>query len=310
MTSIPVSTPGETVQVPAGTEQVLDTTLLAEMPVGDVVAFLEAKGFTVTAPSPSSSKPVWGWFHGSPIASPVSNGIELDYADNGATTYTFTPTRLAYCKGKRLMLKVGALTVAQATAIAQTLVANGQADAIVPIMWEDNQGVSGWENAWNENADTAAQFIALFNSICASMRAVAGAKFTFAWCPNVNQAGNQKTGRNQFDTHPGTGVNGDVVVAPDGYDEPGDTGSQTADVLAQYEAYETFAASKGARFAGLCECGNNGADNPTYWKQLLEHAEANGWEFVTCFSATAAQGASFNSVPGANSVAAIEAFYA
>lgn len=255
-------------------------------------------------PTPSpTGKPLWGEYHaGNYVQSPA---IVLDYADNNASTYSFSAARQAYLKGKRLMLKVGNLTQPQATAIAQTLVANGQANAIIPIMWENNQGVNGWETAWNENADTAPQFIALFNSICAAMRAVSGAKFLFAYCPNVNQSGNQKTGRNQTDTYPGSGVNGDIVVAPDGYDNPGDTGSAAASVVAQCAPFEAL-----GKFAGLCECGNNGSDDPTYWTDLLTHAESAGWEWVTNFQATTQQGGAFNSTTGPNSIKAIEAFYA
>lgn len=262
-------------------------------------------------PPPTTGKPLWGEYHaGDYVQSP---SIVLDYADNSASTYTFTAARTAYLKGKRLMLKVGALTSAQATAIAETLVANGQPNAIIPIMWEGNQGVNGWETTWNENADTAAQFVALFNSICASMRAVPGADFTFAWCPNVAQQGNQKTGRTQFDTFPGTGVNGDIVIAPDGYDNPDDTGSQVAGNMAQTVLFEQFATSKGAKFAGLCECGDNASDDPTYWvgsNGVLTHAAANGWEFVTNFQATTQEGGSFDSTTGPNSKATIVAFYA
>jgi hypothetical protein len=260
-------------------------------------------------PPPPTGKPVWGEYHaGSHYA--FTPKIMLDYAYNNASTFPQSVAQSYTNAGYRLMLKVGALTPAQATAIAQALVGGGQANAIVPIMWEGNQGVNGWETAWNENADTATQFVALFNSICAAMRAVPGAKFTFAWCPNLNQAGNQKTGRTQFDTFPGTGVNGDIVVAPDGYDNPGDTGGQAASVVAQCAPYEQLAAANGAKFAGLCECGDNASDDPTYWSDLLAHATSAGWEWVVNFQATTSQGGSFNSVTGPNSIAAIKAFYA
>jgi hypothetical protein len=51
-------------------------------------------------------------------------------------------------------------------------------------------------------------------------------------------------------------------------------------------------------------------DIPGAWTALLEHAQTNGWEFVTAFQATEAEGGSFNSVIGPNSIAAIKAFYA
>jgi len=259
-------------------------------------------------PPPPTGKPPWGEYHaGNYVQTP---SIVLDYGDNNATTYSFSSARTAYLKGKRLMLKMGVLTQAQCTALGTLLVANGQANAIIPWMWEGNQGVNGWENSWNENAFTAAQFITQFNNQCAWMRAVNGAKFLFAYCPNVNQVGNQKTGRTQTDTFPGAGVNGDVVIAPDGYDNPGDTGSGAAGVIAQAAPFEQLASQKGVAFAGFCECGNNGSDDPTYWTDLLNHAEANGYQWITNFQATTQQGGSFNSTTGPNSIAAIKAFYA
>ena len=261
---------------------------------------------TTTPPPPPTGKPLWGWFHGSPQTSPVKEQIVLDYAWNSATAYNQSSVQGYTNQGLRLMLKVGNLNQSQATAIAQALVAGGQPNAIIPIMWENNQGVNGWESAWNENADTAPQFIALFNNICGWMRAVPGAKFTFAWCPNVNQVGNQKTGRTQTDTFPGTGVNGDIVIAPDGYDNPGDTGGAAASVVAQCAPFEALP----GKFAGLCECGVNSSDDATYWSDLLAHAQSAGWEWVVNFAATTAQGAAFNSDNGPNSVAAIQAFYA
>lgn len=263
---------------------------------------------TVTPTAPPTGKPLWGEYHaGNYVRTP---SIVLDYGDNNATTYSFTSARQSYLAGKRLMLKMGVLTQAQATSLASLLVANGQANAIVPFMWEGNQGVNGWEPGWNQLKFTAAQFISQFNNQCAWMRAVSGANFLFAWCPNVNQTGNQAPGRNQLDTFPGTGVNHDIVVAPDGYDNPGDTGSGAPSVVAQAAPFEQLATQQGAKFAGYCESGNNGSDDPTYWTDFLNHAAATAYTWMVNFQATVQQGGSFDSTTGTNSRNAINAFYA
>jgi hypothetical protein len=266
----------------------------------------------VVVTPPPTTKPVWGGYHANNQASPVPQGEVLDYADNNATTYTVTSARAAQFAGKRAMVKIGNCTSAQATAIAEVLVAAGLANADIPIMWEGNQDVSGWEPNWDEKVDTASQFIALFLEIVAAMDAVPGAKFRYWWCPNLNQQGNQATGRTQLDTWPGVGPNKNIGIAPDGYDNSGDT-TDSAGIIAQLAPFEALAKSAGAVFGGLCETGlNNGSgstadDDPDFWNALLPHAEANGWLFVVNFAV--ATGASFNSDNGPNSIAAIQAFY-
>ena len=71
-----------------------------------------------------------------------------------------------------LMLGVGALTTSEATSIGQSLVEAGQSNAIIRIMWEQNQDVSGWFQDWNQLSLTAAQYISTFQSIVTTMRAV------------------------------------------------------------------------------------------------------------------------------------------
>jgi hypothetical protein len=266
------------------------------------------------APAPPA-EPVWGGFHANNYPSPVPQGIVLDYADGAnSDTYVVSSTRAAFFAGKRAMVKYGNGTPAQAAAFAKVLVAAGLGNADVPIMWEGNQDVSGWASYWNENAWTAAQYIAAFLAIVAAMDAVPGAAFRYWWCPNANQTGHQAAGRSQLDTWPGVGPNRNIGVAPDNYIAPSDTGA--ASCIAQLAPFEALARSAGAVFGGLCETGlNNGAsataaDNPSAWTGLLEHAQANGWLFVVNFAATPAQGASFNSDNGPQSVAAIQAFYA
>lgn len=332
MTLISVPIPSQTVpvdpvEVPAGTTPIDEVTLLRLIPNADIVNYLTGTGQyavtpigTTTTPPPVvvppvTGKPLWFEYHGntSDPNSTVPVGGILDYFDGtDGTTFTWTQARAAYFKGRIPLVKGGDMTPAQATTAAQVFVNAGVKVIKHGIMTEGNQDVAGWYNDWNENAMTAAQFISKFLAIVAAMDAVyrpAGVSVEYAWCPNVNNAGNQKTGRTQFDTWPGVGPNKNIVIAPDGYDYPGDTGSQSAAAIATYQQYETFATSVGAKFAGTCESGDNGSDNASYWTDLLTHAQANGWEWVVNFAITKAQGGSFDSTIGPKSIAAVQAFY-
>lgn len=228
----------------------------------------------------ASTYPVPGWFHfpggaidafPSPLKSGHKQGIVLDYAydANGShsNSYQSSVAQGYTNQGLRLMLKVGLLTTAEATAIAQELVAGGQKNAIIPIMWEGNQDVTGWFTPWNETVESSAQFKSDFNRICAAMRAVPGAAFTYVWCPNVNNAGNQARGDTQFSQDPGPAS--DVVLAPDGYDYPQGQGT-VASALATYQAYYTYAQQNGWVFAGLSEWGCNGWDDGPYVSAVLQ----------------------------------------
>lgn len=263
-----------------------------------------------------TGKPIWCNYHANtsgPNAT-VPVGMELDYGDGtDGNTYSLTPQRISFFSGKTPLVKFGDMSPSQATAAAQVLAAGKYKKLRIGIMTEGNQDVAGWYTPWNESSLTATQFIAKFLAIVDAMDAVfqpLGIDVKYCWCPNVNNAGNQKSGRNQFDTWPGLGPNNNIVVAPDGYDYSGDTGSQAPAAIATYQQYETFATSVHAVFLGTCESGANASDDPAYWTDLLTHAEANGWEFVTNFAITKAQGGSFDSTMGPNSAAAVEAFYA
>lgn len=294
--------------IPAGSVQVTEA---------QMVTFLESEGYTVTQgntpppppPPPPTGKPIWAEYHAntSDPDSAVPIGGMLDYGDNNATSFAWTNARLAYMKNRLEIIKMGIMTQAQCVTFAQGCVAAGHPSPAVPIMWENNQDV--WEQ-WNEKTYTAGVYKTQFLNQCGWMDSVGGFSPHYVWCPNLNQAGNQGAGRTQFDTNPGVGTfKNPIVVAPDGYDNPGDT-NDSANIVAQCELYEANAKANGMEFWGLCETGDNGSDDAEYWTHLLDHAEAAGWKFVTAFNITTSQGGSFNSTMGPNSQAAVEAFYA
>jgi hypothetical protein len=69
--------------------------------------------------------------------------------------------------------------------IAQGLVANNEASSILRIGWEFN---GNWYT-WAANSSNASDFIAFWQQIVNSMRAVSGANFTFEWCPTLGDQG-------------------------------------------------------------------------------------------------------------------------
>jgi hypothetical protein len=151
-----------------------------------------------------------------------------------------------------LMLGVGALTTSEATSIGNSLVAAGQSDAIIRIMWEQNQNVDGWFPDWNQLAFSAAQYISTFQSIVTTMRAVPGEAFKFMWNPNGG-TGNEAPGRTWEDTWPGSNyVN---YVGVDQYDYSG--------YAANIQAVVSFAQSQGLP-AAIPEWGLDGSDDPSY----------------------------------------------
>ena len=90
----------------------------------------------------------------------VTPTIMTVYADGSCyCTYANPPST-----SMTLMLGVGALTAGQATSIGQSLVAAGQSDAIIRVMWEQNQDVGGWFPDWNQSALTSSQYIATFQT--------------------------------------------------------------------------------------------------------------------------------------------------
>lgn len=299
-----VTAPAETVTpppliIPAQSILVPDTAMIAALTAG---GYTVTKGVT-PPPPPIPGALRLGVYHGNDQIPPFPVSEILDYCDNNAQTFTMTPARVAYFAGHKAMVKVGDPTAAQCAAVAEVLINAGYPDADVPHLWEENQDV--WET-WNEKKYTAAQSQQRFLAQCAAMDAVPGAKFNHWWCPNLGQAGNQAAGRNQLDTWPGIGPNGNIGIAPDGYFQASDG----SDIIGQLAPFEALAKSAGARFGGLCETGpNNGQsttplDIPNACTALLTHAAANGWEFVMFFCLKS--GGSFNSDLGPKSITAVQ----
>lgn len=255
-----------------------------------MVTALEGEGYTVTTPvtpPPPTGKPAVYWFHASPDACPVTQVGALDYAydANGSHSNSYTSSAAqGYTNQKlALMLKVGALNPGEPTEIGNALVAGGQAKAIIPIMWENNQDVNGWFNGWNELAFTAAAFKTRFAAICAEFDKVAGQAFTYAWNPNVNNVGNQASGRNQLDTMPAARPN--LVLLLDGYDNQ--SGQGTANVATQSDPFVNACATAGIPFWGYAEWGPNGWDDPTYVTNMLAYLKAKSARINCLFSLTA-----------------------
>jgi len=73
--------------------------------------------------------------------------------------------------------------------MGQDLVASGQADADIRIMWEQN---GNWY-PWGTQALSAGQFIADWDAIVAALRAVPGNNFSYTWDGNAG-------GSNEFAT--------------------------------------------------------------------------------------------------------------
>jgi hypothetical protein len=97
------------------------------------------------------------------------------------------------------------------TTLAQTLVAGGQADAVLRLGWEFN---GNWY-PWSVASDTDAQnFAAYWRQIVDAMRAVPGSDFSFLWNPNN---GSSSPGWDLALAYPGSAYVDDI--GSDVYDE-------------------------------------------------------------------------------------------
>jgi Glycosyl hydrolase family 26 len=148
--------------------------------------------------------------------------------------------------GLQILLGVGAVTPAQATAIGDNLVANGYTNTIIRIMWEMN---GNWF-PWGTQTYSAAQYIAIYQAAEQAFAAVPGNHFTYAW--NIS-AGTAEAGRTEFDTYPGNAYVSSVGI--DVYDEWG--------MDSNLPAIASFAHSVG-RPISLDEWGLDGSDDPGF----------------------------------------------
>jgi hypothetical protein len=123
------------------------------------------------------------------------------------TAFAFAPG-----SGFQLLLGVGAVTPAEATAIGDHLVGEGYANTMIRIMWEMN---GNWE-PWGTQAFSADQYISTYRAAEEAFAAVPGSNFTYIW--NVS-AGTVEPGRTEFDTYPGNAYVTNVGI--DLYDEWG-----------------------------------------------------------------------------------------
>lgn len=218
---------------------------------------------TTTQPSapPSTGPALLGLWNNGTSASQlgVTEQVVSDYAyGTNSTTYAASGAQAA--KGKLLMLGVGALTPAQATAIGTILAQNGQPDAVIRPMWEMNQG--GWFPAWNEKSMSAAVYKATWISMVNAFRAVPGSAFRFDY--NITAGtGSNISGRANFDSFPGAAYTDFIGV--DVYDNNGSVAASQADIT---EA-ATFAQSVGLQWT-IPEWGLvNKVDDPAFVNMIF-----------------------------------------
>ena len=232
------------------------------------------------ASSGASTSPLLGlWVNGTSSASQlgVTQQVWSDYV-GGSNSLGQTACDTGYSPpsipaGGTLMLGVGACTQAQAESIANTLVAAGQSHAIIRVMWEFNNNLSGWFQNWNQlTFPTAASFISAFDTVVAGFRAVSP-NFQIMWNPNGG-TGNTN-GVSWQSEYPG---NSEVnIIGVDQYDFSG--------YAANIQAAVSFAQAHGLPVA-IPEWGLNGSDDPTYINDVasIVNNPANDFDLQAYFS--------------------------
>jgi hypothetical protein len=228
----------------------------------------------------ASTSPLLGlWVNGTSSASQlgVTQQVWSDYV-GGSNSLGQTACDTGYSPpsipaGGTLMLGVGACTQAQSESIANTLVAAGQSHAIIRVMWEFNQNLSGWFQNWNQlTFPTAASFTSAFDTVVAGFRAVSP-NFQIMWNPNGG-TGNTN-GVSWQSEYPG---NSEVnIIGVDQYDFSGYAGNIQAAV--------SFAQAQGLPVA-IPEWGLNGSDDPTYINDVagIVNNPANDFDVQAYFS--------------------------
>ena len=232
------------------------------------------------ASSGASTSPLLGlWVNGTSSASQlgVTQQVWSDYV-GGSNSLGQTACDTGYSPpsipaGGTLMLGVGACTQAQSESIANTLVAAGQSHAIIRVMWEFNQNLSGWFQNWNQlTFPTAASFTSAFDTVVAGFRAVSP-NFQIMWNPNGG-TGNTN-GVSWQSEYPG---NSEVnIIGVDQYDFSG--------YAANIQAAVSFAQAQGLPVA-IPEWGLNGSDDPTYINDVaaIVNNPANDFDVQAYFS--------------------------
>jgi len=232
------------------------------------------------ASSGASTSPLLGlWVNGTSSASQlgVTQQVWSDYV-GGSNSLGQTGCDTGYSPpsipgGGTLMLGVGACTQAQSESIAKTLVAAGQSHAIIRVMWEFNNNLSGWFQNWNQlTLPTAASFISAFDTVVAGFRAVSPS-FQIMWNPNGG-TGNTN-GVSWQSEYPG---NSEVnIIGVDQYDYSG--------YAANIQAAVSFAQAQGLPVA-IPEWGLNGSDDPSYINGVanIVNNPANDFDVQAYFS--------------------------
>jgi hypothetical protein len=212
-------------------------------------------------PPPPTSVTAMFFMQGQNPATEISTAASYNVTANGITQYGNNSSPFGYSAppamaGKRLMLGLGPCAPALATSIAQNLVANGYANAIIRWGWEMNGNWFAWGTQGGSMRMTDASFVAAWVAGRAAMMAVPGAAFDFCW--NISMSSTIPTG-----AYPGDAEVTSIGI--DGYNYSG--------YEAQYNALLAFRAQHNkplviGEFG--CESGSGrSGDDPTYMKFVL-----------------------------------------
>ncbi len=256
---------------------VTGTLLCLMLVVASIGGLFVAEG--ALASSGASTAPLLGlWVNGTGSASQlgVTQQVWSDYVGGsnslGQTACaSYSPPSIP--SGGTLMLGVGACTEAQSESIADSLVAAGQSHAIIRVMWEFNNDLSGWFQNWNQlTFPTAASYISAFDTVVAGFRAVSP-NFQIMWNPNGG-TGNTN-GVSWQSEYPG---NSEVnIIGVDQYDYSG--------YAANIDAAVSFAQTQGLPVA-IPEWGLNGSDDPSFINGVaaIVNNPANDFDLQAYFS--------------------------
>ena len=138
--------------------------------------------------------------------------------------------------------------------LANSLVAAGQAYAIVRIGWE-------WSTtyfSWGTQNTTPAQYVTAFDDIVTTMRSVPGQHFLFDWCAasGVNPANGSYAA-----SYPGDAYVD--YIGTDIYDNPGSSFIDELDQVGGLSYTSSFAQAHG-KYMSIPEWGLNGVDDPIF----------------------------------------------
>lgn len=257
-----------------------------------MVTELTSEGYMITPPGtvtppppppPAVTSQVGLWNNGTGAkALGCTPAWYLDYADGNNST-TFTVGEAGGTGGEILVLRVGKLTAAQATQIAQDCKTAGQVNAVIAPMWEYNN--HGWFTVWNQTALTIAQFQAEWEIIVNAMRAVCPTlQFALVSTADNNMTSNDAKGRSEFDVFlTGTdalGLPWVNIIGIDVYDNNGSVAASQACI----SNVSVYAGQHGLQWA-IFEWGlYNNVDDPAYVDMIATVTAVAGCLFQALFS--------------------------